>query len=77
MKIRIIFEDYNISDMFVEFPSVPSVGDSIEFPFECLKYTNGDKCYSFKFTVVSVTHQMKISENEKSFEHDIIDVFVE
>lgn len=76
MKIRIIFADHRISDMIVEFPSAPSIGDSIEFPFECVKYTNGDTCYDSSFTVVSVSYKMKISENGKSFEHDIIEIFI-
>ena len=77
MDIRIIFADHRISDMFIEFPSVPSVGDSIEFPFECVKYTNGDTCYDSLFTVVGVKHQMKMSENRKIFEHDSTEVFVQ
>ena len=75
-SLKIIFEDYQISDMIIDLPCLPSVGDSIEFPFESIKYTNGDTFYGWKFTVVSVTYQMKISKNNQPFEHDIIEVFV-
>lgn len=76
MKIKIIFEDYRISDMFIEMPSVPNVGDCIEFPIAHIKYTNGYICYDSSFTVSTVKHKIKMSENGKFFEYDMTEVFV-
>jgi len=77
MKIKIIFSDYRISDIFIEMPSVPNVGDCIQFPFDRLKYTNGNICYDYSFTVSNVKHKIKMSENNKSFEYDIPEVFLQ